>query len=108
MSYFIGVDGVKYWQGEKQNRNATLESLEAVVKMILADNEEDFCKYYSLATHDCAKGGHTVWYYMHNEPGYTRKYSKEYYEKNKEKYKKYYEEKKALKEKINKEVFNFE
>lgn len=73
---FIGIDGKKYYIPKEQNRNATLESLEAVVKMILAENEEEFCKYYSMATHDTTKGGHTVWYYIHNEPGYTRKKNK--------------------------------
>ena len=60
---FIGLDGVKEQFIDRPNRNTTLESLEAAVKLILADNKEDYCKYYAQATHDY-NGGAISWYYL--------------------------------------------
>lgn len=102
---FVGEDGRKYCFVKRQNRNATLESLEAVVKMILADNEQDFCRNYALATHDNTNGGHTVWYYLTHG---TNEYYKAHREEILKDQKRRREERKA-KIKINiEEDFNFE
>lgn len=47
----------------KQNRTTTFTSLCAVVGLIYARNETDFCRAYKTATHDT--GGHDAWYRMH-------------------------------------------
>lgn len=101
------LDGECYT--EKVNRQATYESLEAFVKMILADNEEDFCKYYFTASR--GDNGHCTWYYIQSAEANNVK-TKEYYLKNKEYFKEYYkqyrEAKKKLESKVNKEGFNFD
>lgn len=101
------LDGECYT--EKVNRQATYESLEAFVKMILADNEKDFCKYYYIASRG-DNGSATFWYINNFEKNNAK--TREYYLKNKEYFKEYYkqyrEAKKKLESKVNEEGFNFD
>ncbi len=44
-----------------RNNNVTLESLIACVVLLYADNKDDFCKAYELATHSKGITGKSVW-----------------------------------------------
>lgn len=47
----------------RENKTATLSSLEAVVEMITSDTKEEFIYYYNMATH--SRTGKSVWFYMY-------------------------------------------
>lgn len=76
------------------NRNTTYESLEAIVYLIFAKDEETYCKYYKLATHEDA--GKSSWFYIEKryvkkektaaEKEYHRNYYREYMRRRKRKY----------------------
>lgn len=104
------LDGITRELCYKQNRNTTTESLEAVFNLLLSDNENDFIKYYCLATHDSLRSGKTTWN-MINNIEHNQAKMREYYKNNREKFKKYQEEEKkakALIEKLNNGGFDFE
>ncbi|MCQ2387875.1 MAG: hypothetical protein MJ066_05485 [Clostridia bacterium] len=53
-----------FYKSVKDNRTTTLESLEAFVLVLLAQDQKTFCEAYEKATHD--KNGASIWYYMQN------------------------------------------
>lgn len=74
-----------------KNRNTTYESLKAFIMCVLAQDEETYCKYYELGTHD--DGGSCSWFYVQKryvkkertaaQKEYARNYYREYYRRQK-------------------------
>ena len=99
-----------YWCKTK-NRNTTIESLEAALKLIVTDDPEEFVRCYMIATHSSEKRARTTCKYVFEKDEDKKARLHAYYEKNKayfkrhnDAYRRQLKEEKERKEKINLEV----